>query len=107
ELVTSVVGGADPVALLRLRRALAVAERETGGARPSEEVLAAALDHPGELRLMGFDAAPAARVAAVLAAGRQVASRTAAGGWAPGASVPAVLWAVWSATGAAAEWRDA
>src|SRR5690606_28979804 len=107
ELVTSVVGGADPVALLRLRRALAVAERETGGARPSEEVLAAALDHPGELQLLGFDVAPAARVAAVLAAGRQVAARTAAGGWVSGATAQTVLWAIWSATGVADEWRNA
>ncbi|MCK0111097.1 PD-(D/E)XK nuclease family protein [Ornithinimicrobium sp. F0845] len=107
DLVTSSVGGADPVALMRLRRVLAASEREAGGARPSEEVLAALLDQPGALRLMGFDAAPAAHLAEVLSAGRAAATRGEAGGWAPGVTAETVLWAIWSTAGVADDWRSA
>lgn len=107
ELVTSALGGADPVALLRLRRVLAAAEREAGGDRPSEEVLAATLGQPGELRLLGQGAEPAARCAEVLAAGRAAAVRDGHGGWAPGVSAETVLWALWSAAGVADGWRAA
>lgn len=106
ELVTSLIGGADPVALMRLRRLLAAAEREDGGARPSEEVLAGALEESeGALALLGHDAAPAARVGAVLGAGRAAATRDADGSWAPGVSAETVLWAIWAATGVADSWR--
>ncbi|NLG22092.1 MAG: ATP-dependent helicase [Actinomycetales bacterium] len=107
DLVTSALGGADPVALRRLRRVLAAAEREEGGARPSEEVLAGLLDQPAALRLMGFDAAPAAHLAEVLAAGRAAAARGEAGGWAPGVTAETVLWALWSTAGVADAWRAA
>ncbi|WP_161958438.1 UrvD/REP family ATP-dependent DNA helicase [Ornithinimicrobium cavernae] len=107
ELVTSPLGGADPVALMRLRRVLAAAEREDGGARPSEEVLAALLDQPAGLRLLGFDAGPAARLAEVLAAGRAAATRGPDGGWAPGVTAETVLWALWATAGVADSWRAA
>lgn len=107
ELVTSPLGRADPVALMRLRRVLAAAEREDGGARPSEEVLAASLHQPGALRLLGHDAEPAARLADVLAAGRAAAARGEDGTWAAGATAETVLWAIWSASGVADTWREA
>lgn len=105
DLVTSALGGADPVALLRLRRTLSALEREEGGARPSEEVLAAMLANPAGLHLLGVDAQPAARVADVLAAGRAAAGRKEDGGWAPGVSAETVLWAIWSTAGVADAWR--
>lgn len=107
DLVTSAIGGADPVDLMRLRRVLAAAERADGGARPSEEVLAAALEQPADLELLGPDAAPAAHLAAVLSAGRRAAARSDDGGWAPGVSAETVLWAIWAATGVADAWRAA
>lgn len=107
ELVTSALGGADPVALMRLRRVLAAAEREDGGARPSEQVLASLLDQPAALRQLGFDAGPAAHLADVLVAGRAAARREEGGGWAPGVTAESVLWAVWSTAGVADTWRSA
>lgn len=107
ELVTSALGGADPVAMLRLRRVLAAGERESGGARPSEEVLAALLDQPGLLQFLGPDAEPAARCAEVLAAGRSAAARDEHGGWGPGVTAETVLWALWSTAGVADAWRVA
>ncbi len=104
ELVTSPLGGADPVAFLRLRRLLAATERQDGGARPSEEVLAALLDQPMALRLLGGDAAPAARLAQVLVAGRSAAVRDGRG-WAVGVTAETVLWALWSTAGVAESWR--
>ncbi|MEW1956308.1 ATP-dependent DNA helicase [Kineococcus sp. NPDC059986] len=123
DLVTSPVGGADVVALRRLRQALRRSERAGGGGRSSDVVLAAAFaevladPHPdphtgtgagpdGEVpasdlaRLAGDDPAlvPARRVAAVLGAGRRAAL-------APDASAETVLWAVWDATGLAARWQ--
>lgn len=107
ELVTSALGGADPVALLRLRRVLAAVEREDGGARPSEEVLASLLDRPGALRLLGSDAEPAAHLADVLLAGRAAATRDEEGRWSPGVTAESVLWAIWSTAGLADAWRTA
>lgn len=107
ELVTSALGGADPVALMRLRRVLAAAEREDAGARPSEEVLASLLDSPGALRLLGSDAEPAAHLADVLLAGRAAATRDESGHWSAGATAESVLWAIWSAAGIADTWRGA
>ena len=107
DLVTSPLGGADPVGLMRLRRVLAAAEREEGGSRPSEEVLASLLDQPGALRQLGFDAGPAAHLADVLVAGRAAARREEGGGWSPGVTAESVLWAVWSTAGVADTWRGA
>lgn len=107
DLVTSALGGADPVALLRLRRTLAAAEREDSGARPSEEVLASLLWQPGALRLLGPDAEPAAHLADVLVAGRAAAARDTDGRWVPGVSAETVLWSIWSRANVADAWRAA
>ncbi|WP_211298569.1 ATP-dependent helicase [Kineococcus rhizosphaerae] len=117
DLVTSPVGGADVVAVRRLRQALRRAELEAGGGRSSDVVLTRALaqvladpDAPaaGDLALLqgppdapdAPDPAldPALRVAAVLRAGRRAAL-------AADASAETVLWAVWDATGLAARWQ--
>ncbi|WP_380170178.1 ATP-dependent helicase [Kineococcus sp. DHX-1] len=123
ELVTSPVGGADVVALRRLRQSLRRSERADGGGRSSDVVLTAAFAEvladpeadPGadleagagadgtvgdRARVQGDDPAllPAQRVAAVLRAGRRAAL-------AADASAETVLWAVWDATGLATRWQ--
>ncbi|MEZ0164693.1 ATP-dependent helicase [Kineococcus sp. LSe6-4] len=123
ELVTSPVGGADVVALRRLRQSLRRSERADGGGRSSDVVLTAALaevlaaphadpvepsgdgpagDGPaGDLaRVRAQDPAlvPAQRVAAVLRAGRRAAL-------AADASAETVLWALWDASGLAERWQ--
>lgn len=127
-LLTSPLGGADAVALRRLRRALRAQELQavhlresrqvspdgdddrvptTGAeaaapvmARPSDELLVAALLDP--VHLAGVDqstAAPAARVARVIAAG--VAAAQLDGD----VTAETILWAIWSASGLAQPWR--
>ena len=98
-LVTSPMGGADALALRRLRQALLVEERSGGGGRASDELLVEALGDPMRLATLPDRAAePGLRVARVLAAGRAAAA-------VDGASAETVLWAVWDATGLADEWR--
>jgi len=106
DLVTSPVGGADVVALRRLRQSLRRSELAGGGGRSSDTVLTAALasvlEDPSADDVI-IDAedptlGPALRVAAVLRAGRRAAL-------APEASAETVLWAVWDATGLAGRWQ--
>ncbi|HEX5535373.1 MAG TPA: ATP-dependent DNA helicase [Actinomycetales bacterium] len=101
ELLTSPLGGADTLALRRLRQVLRAEERLGGGGRPSDELLVEVLADP--LRMAGFaerDVMPALRVARVLAAGRDAASE-------PKANAETVLWRLWSASGLAEPWRRA
>lgn len=105
DLVTSALGGADPVQLRRLRRELRRAELEAGGSRGPDEVLAELLDHPGGDRVLGEAARPAGRVAAVLAAGREVLRQAQQEG--SPASAEDLLWALWQAGGLAAPWAEA
>jgi superfamily I DNA/RNA helicase/RecB family exonuclease len=101
ELVTSALGGADAMALRRLRQELRRAELAVGGRRASGPLLVEALREPVELvTLDGGAVRPAQRVAELLAlAGRAAAE--------PGATAETVLWAVWSHTGLAARWERA
>jgi superfamily I DNA/RNA helicase/RecB family exonuclease len=99
DLLASPLGGADAVALRRLRRALRAEEIAGGGGRTSDELLVVALLDPA--LLAGVDAAtaaPAHRVARVLAAGAAAAGQT-------GATAESVLWAIWSASRLADSWR--
>ncbi|WP_369056339.1 ATP-dependent helicase [Kineococcus terrestris] len=111
DLVTSPLGGADVVALRRLRQVLRRAELAAGGGRGSDAVLAAVLADPA--RAERSDAAflaaaegtaeeaplrPALRVAAVLDAGRAAAAEH-------GASAETVLWALWAASGLGERWQ--
>jgi len=92
-LVTSPLGGLDPVGLRRLGRDLRAEDRAgapdaLGVARPSGELLAQALGQPGALAsLPGPQAAAAGRLAALLAGARAVADA--------GGSAHEVLWALW------------
>ncbi|WP_380161382.1 ATP-dependent helicase [Kineococcus sp. R86509] len=116
DLVTSPVGGADVVALRRLRQSLRRSEVAAGGGRSSDAVLtgalAGALAAPevgdlaaadGDLAMLGVEdpaLRPAVRVAVVLQAGRRAAA-------APDASAETVLWAIWEASGLAERWQRA
>ena len=101
ELVTGPLGGADPLALRRLRQELRRVELGAGGGRSSATLLATAIETPAELvasepRIVW----PAARVSRVLAAAREALA-----GATPTAE--AVLWAVWQASGLARRWGAA
>ncbi len=115
ELVTSPLGGADVVALRRLRQCLRRAELAAGGGRSSDAVLASALagvlagargaDDPATADvalLAGDDEAlrPAERLAAVLQAGRAAAREE-------DADAERVLWALWEASGLGPRWQRA
>lgn len=107
DLVTSRIGGADPVALRHLRRVLRREELEGGGGRSSDELLAELLLEPARAAGLGVAATPAARVAAAIDAGARVARISDTGRWERGVTAEAVLWAIWSATGCAEPWRRA
>jgi superfamily I DNA/RNA helicase/RecB family exonuclease len=95
ELVTGPLGGADPLALRRLRQELRAIELAGGGGRASGALLAAALQNPAELVAIERRVArPAQRVAAILAAGRAAAADLAA-------TAEIVLWEIWRAAGLA------
>ena len=113
ELLTGPLGGTDTLGLRRLRRALRAAA-QAAGELPSPEPLARALRDPRELAQAGWPAeradgagrgpalgaavSAARRVADLLALARQVAA---------GGSAHDVLWAVWDASGLAAQWQQA
>ncbi|MBO0786355.1 MAG: ATP-dependent helicase, partial [Actinobacteria bacterium] len=98
ELLTGPLGGADTLGLRRLRRGLRLTA-QSAGQEPDAEPLAAALRDPRELTLLDGPAADAARrVGSLLATARKAAS---------GGSAHDVLWAVWDASGLAAEWQAA
>jgi superfamily I DNA/RNA helicase/RecB family exonuclease len=110
DALLSPLGGADAVALRRLRRALRRLELQSGGGRPSDELLAEALLAPGALIELGPEANAARRVAATIVAGLG-AARGARDGeswrWDPGVSAESILWAMWSATRLGPEWQAA
>ncbi len=130
-LLTSPLGGADPVSLRRLRRRLRALEREVapaGVVRSSDELLVGLLaDEAGPVaaRVLAEDdrdVAPAAAVLGVLRATRAalpplevLEPDTSAGARTPGHPPPGaadpgdaeeVLWALWSASGLGPRWRD-
>ncbi len=109
DTLLSPIGGADAVALRRLRRALRREELAGGGGRTSDELLAEALVHPDRLASLGAEAFPARRVARTIAAGVAAAGVRDDGGvvrWETGVSAESVLWAMWSATGLASAWQE-
>ncbi|MDQ1485001.1 MAG: hypothetical protein QOJ62_694, partial [Actinomycetota bacterium] len=94
ELISGPLGGADPLALRRLRQELRRVELAAGGGRASAGLLAAALDDPTELITVEPSlAAPALRIARVIAAGRAAAASSAS----TAATAESVLWAIWNA----------
>jgi superfamily I DNA/RNA helicase/RecB family exonuclease len=92
ELLASSLGGADPLALRRLRRGLRRLELAAGGDRPSGELLVDALLREDRLAaLEEAAAAPARRVAALLSSASQSVAE--------GKGVEETLWRVWKASG--------
>lgn len=101
DLITGPLGGADALAVRRLRQELRAHELTAGGGRASGELLVEALTGPDELRFLDDHAvAPATRVAGLLAAAREAADDD-------GATAEDVLWAVWTRSGLEARWTRA
>ena len=97
-LLHSPLGGADPLAERRLRQGLRALALSAGDQRPSGPLLVEALREPAELAMVDRQwAAPARRVAALMAAAQQAAA-------VPGATIEDVLWAVWQRSGLAERW---
>ncbi|WP_018156703.1 ATP-dependent helicase [Demetria terragena] len=100
DLITSPLGGADAVALRRLRRVLRAQEIADAGSRSSDELLADSVTEPVDrLALQGPDALPVRRVAAVISAGTTACAQE-------GATAESVLWAMWDASNLAASWEE-
>nr|BFF00972.1 ATP-dependent DNA helicase [Streptoalloteichus tenebrarius] len=96
-LLVSPLGGADALALRRLRRGLRRLELAAGGDRPSGELLVEALTSDERLTALDdAEAEPARQLATLL--------RTAREALAEGAGVEQVLWAVWQASGLERRW---
>ncbi|MGQ0719124.1 MAG: ATP-dependent helicase [Pseudonocardiales bacterium] len=96
-LLASPLGGADPLALRRLRRELRRRELAAGGERTSGALLVDALRLEGQLD--GLDdrtAGPARKLAGLLATAARAAQRA--------ASAEEVLWQVWQDSGLAHHW---
>ncbi|GGO25807.1 DNA helicase [Microbispora rosea subsp. aerata] len=116
ELLTGPLGGTDMIGVRRLRRALRIAEQEALAAeaekqgegqqalpfapRSSDELLVAALRDPRELNgVEPHVAAPAERVARLLAIARQAVRH--------GRGAEETLWEIWQASGLAERWTEA
>lgn len=95
-LLTSRLGGASSMDVRRLRQQLRSVELQTGGHRPSDDLLLGALLHPETLPAEGVGRA-VHRIAAVLSAGRKALAR-------PNSTSTEVLWALWEASGLEKTW---
>ncbi|SNT33469.1 ATP-dependent helicase [Rhodococcoides kyotonense] len=112
-LLSGPIGGADPVALRRLRRGVRRIELASGGERDSSELLRAALIGAGAwsanpavvkaesawmTQLSEVEAAPLRRVLSVVRKAAAVARR--------GRGVEDVLWAAWQGSGLERRWAS-
>ncbi len=97
-LLTSRLGRSTALHLRRLRQALRQQELHSGGGRASDELLVEALLTPEKLSPLGWEAANARRIAAMLAAGREAVAE-------PGANAETVLWALWDACDSSGTWE--
>lgn len=95
-LLTSRLGGASSMDVRRLRQQLRSIELQSGGHRPSDDLLLGALLHPETLPEEGVGRA-VHRIAAVLSAGRKALAR-------PESTSTEVLWALWGASGLEKTW---
>ncbi len=94
DLLTGPLGGADALAMRRLKRALRDLEELSGGQRPLGELLVAAVNDPRELVPVHEKVrAPAERVAHLIEMARRSVH--------DGGSAEDVLWAVWKESGQA------
>nr|WP_283135717.1 ATP-dependent DNA helicase [Rhizohabitans arisaemae] len=107
ELLTGPLGGTDAIGVRRLRRALRNAEREAEAEADGEyvprraggELLVAAVTDPRELlRIEEVVAAPAARIAHLVAGVRDLARQ--------GKGAEELLWALWQESGLAERWTE-
>lgn len=100
ELLGSPLGGADPLALRRVRRGLRRLDQAGGGDSSSDELIVTALNDNDPLPgLADAEAAPLRRLGAVIAAGRAALARS--------EGVEQVLWAMWQAGGLQRRWQKA
>jgi superfamily I DNA/RNA helicase len=97
-LLTSRLGRSTALHLRRLRQALRQQELHAGGGRASDELLVEALLNPEKLEPLGWEAANARRLAAMLAAGRDAVAVA-------GANAETVLWALWDACDSSGTWE--
>lgn len=95
-LLTSRLGGASSMDVRRLRQQLRSIELQSGGHRPSDDLLLGTLLHPETLPEEGVGRA-VHRIAAVLSAGRKALAR-------PESTSTEVLWALWEASGLEKVW---
>ncbi|KAA2263804.1 ATP-dependent helicase [Solihabitans fulvus] len=96
-LLASPLGGADPLALRRLRRGLRRLELAGGGDRGSGELLVEVVESADRLAaLEDLEAAPARRIAGLLGAARKAV--------ADGLSVEQALWELWESSRLEARW---
>lgn len=95
-LLTSRLGGASSMDVRRLRQQLRSIELQSGGHRPSDDLLLGALLHPETLPEEGVGRA-VHRIAAVLSAGRKALARSES-------TSTEVLWALWEASGLEKTW---
>ncbi|MFT7840824.1 ATP-dependent DNA helicase [Saccharothrix sp. BKS2] len=96
-LLSSPLGGADPLALRRLRRGLRRLELAAGGDRASGELLVEVVEQDDRLAaLEDAEALPARRVAGLLRRVRKAI--------ADGLTVEQVLWELWQGTGLEQRW---
>jgi superfamily I DNA/RNA helicase/RecB family exonuclease len=99
ELLSGPLGGADALALRRLRQHLRQLEIAAGGRRSSGPLLVEALTDPTVLGTLPEQvSAPAATVAGLLATARGAAAE---------GTAEDVLWATWAASGLAETWLAA
>ncbi|MQA26109.1 MAG: AAA family ATPase [Micromonosporaceae bacterium] len=100
-LLHSPLGGADPFAERRLRQELRALALAAGDHKPTGALLVEALADPAELAAVDSRwAAPAQRVASLLALARDVVAHRAA-------TAEEVLWEVWQGSGLARRWAGA
>lgn len=98
-LLCSPLGGADALAMRRLRRGLRRLEIAAGGSRPSSELLVDALRTADVLAgLSDSESAPVRRVSALLAAARSEVRS--------GAGIEQVLWRLWQESGLERRWSE-
>lgn len=99
SLLSSRLGRSTALHLRRLRQALREQELAHGGGRASDELLIEALWNAEKLAPLGWEGQNAARIAAMLAAGKKAVAE-------PGANAETVLWALWSASESSETWEN-
>lgn len=107
QLLSSPLGGLDPLALRRLRRRVRAAELAGGGTRRADELLAELVTDPQLRRAPDSDIDPGmaalARVGRLLDAGVRAHQGPPEG---PAGTAEDVLWALWQTSGVAELWTS-